>query len=275
MVGIAAMVAIGACSSSSGDNGSKRVHDPALEPGSRSVTFDVHGDARTALVVVPTRRSNHARPLVFVFHGHGGSGADIRKTLDVDRYWPDAVVVYPDGLPGYAGATDPNGTAPGWQSELGEAGDRDLAFFDVMLARVRAGIDIDADRIYLAGHSNGSQLVSLLLNQRGKEIAATANISLLPSRALISTDPVRSMYVSLGERDPIVRYAWMAPLLPVLEQHLGVDRSTAATSGYLTTMRAPRNIELVTYIPPGGHPPPPGTDARVVRFFRRHTLRDG
>ena len=55
-------------------------------------------------------------PLVFVFHGHGGSGANIERRFDIEGLWPDAIVVYPDGLVGHKGVTDPAGVETGWQT---------------------------------------------------------------------------------------------------------------------------------------------------------------
>ena len=245
-----------------------------LGPGQHRLRIDVDGTARTAIVVVPsTGAAPH--PTVFALHGHGGSGAGIQRSLDVEHAWPGAVVVYPDGLVGHKGITDPDGRLPGWQSVVGEAGDRDLAFFDALLARLRAQLDLDDQRLYVVGHSNGSQMASLLLNQRGAEIAATANISAVPAPAIVNSDPIRSMFVSMGMSDPIVPYDRQKLVLPLIERHLGVDAATAATDGYLRRMEAPGDIELDTYIHPGGHAPPAGISAHIVEFFQRHTLGDG
>src|SRR4051794_21576470 len=47
--------------------------DPALSPGTHRITLTVDGMKRTATVAVPEDSSQPA-PLVFAFHGHGGSG---------------------------------------------------------------------------------------------------------------------------------------------------------------------------------------------------------
>jgi polyhydroxybutyrate depolymerase len=245
-----------------------------LGPGEHRMTVDVEGTPRTAIVVVPSHGTG-PRPTVFVFHGHGGSGAGIQRQLHIEQAWPEAVVVYPDGLVGHVGITDPAGRLPGWQSTVGEADDRDLAFFDALLARLRTDVDLDASRLYVAGHSNGSQMASLLLNQRGAEIAASANLSAVPAPAIVNSDPVRSMFVSLGMTDEVVPYDRQKLVLPLIERHLGVDSAAATTDGYLRQMHAPGDIELDTYIHPGGHPPPEGISARIVEFFQRHSLRDG
>ncbi len=247
---------------------------PGVAPGRDEMTFDVNGVRRTAVVVAPVDSPQPA-PLVFVFHGHGGSGARIERKFDIEGLWPDAIVVYPDGLVGHQGRTDPKGVKPGWQTRLGERGDRDLAFYDAMLSTLTSKLSVDSSRVFVMGHSNGSAFVSLLLNQRGDAIAATANLSGQPSARLLDSDPVRPMFMAMGEHDPIVPYANQKKSIPIAERKLGVDPSTATVNGYLRAERGPGDLELDTYIYPGGHAPPPEVPGLVVTFFKRHALSAG
>ena len=246
----------------------------AYTPGRHEATFDVGGSARTAVVVVPRDVSRPA-PLVFVFHGHGGTGAGMERRSDIEGLWPDAIVVYPDGLVGHKGKTDPEGVRPGWQTQLGEDADRDLAFYDPMLATLRSELPVDADRVYLMGLSNGSAFASLLLNQRGDGIAATAHLSSQPSARLLESDPARSMFMAMGTRDPVVPYENQKRSIPLAEQKLGADPNRATVDGYLRTEPGRGALELATYVYPGGHAPPPEAPRLVVDFFRRHSLSGG
>jgi len=248
--------------------------DRAYRPGQRDVTFDVGGLARTAVLVVPANLTGPL-PLVFVFHGHGGQGRGIQRTIDLESHWPETVVVYPDGLPGHRGITDPEGVKPGWQSELGEAGDRDLEFFDVILTALQSSLPVDAERIYVMGHSNGSQFASLVLNQRGEAIAAAANVAAAPNAQRIESDPVRSRFVAMGMDDPLVPFELQQRAIPRLEAKLAVDTATATVDGYLRSEAGPNNIELALYVHPGGHAVPPEVPPLVADFFRRHTLSGG
>jgi len=245
--------------------------DRAYAAGRHEVSFEVDGARRTAVVVVPNG-SSHPAPLVFVFHGHGGNGAAIERKMQIEELWPEAIVVYPDGLVGHQGITDPQGTKPGWQTRLGERGDGDIKFYDTMLATLRSKLAVDPARVYLMGHSNGSAFVSLLLNQRGDAIAATANMSAQPSARLLDSDPVRSMFMSMGMQDPIVPYDNQKRSIPLAEQKLGVDRSRATVRGYLRSEPARGNLELQTYVYPGAHAPPAEVPRLVVEFFERHAL---
>ena len=68
----------------------------------------MNGVTRRAVVVVPAALSKPA-PLVFVFHGHGGTGANIERRFDIEGLWPAAIVVYPYGLVGPHGQDRPHG----------------------------------------------------------------------------------------------------------------------------------------------------------------------
>jgi polyhydroxybutyrate depolymerase len=219
------------------------------------LTFDVAGTERSAQIIVPAN-TGRAAPLVFVFHGHGGRGAQLERQLDMEGAWPDAVAVYPDGLTGHKGITDAEGVRTGWQTQVGELGDRDLALYDAMRARLERDLDIDPARVYVMGHSNGSQFAALLVNQRGGGIAAVAHLSAPPAARLIATDPVRPTFIAMGTHDTIVPFADQQRVLPLLRQHLG-------------------GVELVTLVYDGGHAPPPGVATSITAFFRRHTLPVG
>ena len=241
--------------------------------GTQRVSWDVDGTTRTAVLVVPEHLTGPA-PLVLGYHGHGGNGAAFDKKMDIEGRWPEAIVVYPDGLVGHEGKTDPEGVKTGWQQVAGDEGGRDLRFYDTMMADLRAKLPIDPDRIFVVGHSNGSAFTSLLLNVRGDQIAATANLSAQPGRYL-DTDPLRSMFMSMGEQDPIVPFASQKLSIPLAEAKLGVDPATATVDGYLRIETAPGHLELDTYVHPAGHEVPDAVPPLVVAFFQRHSLTDG
>lgn len=219
--------------------------DPAYAPGRHLATFTVTGVNRTAIVVVPAPGPRPA-PVVFAFHGHGGSGAYMERTENIAALWPEAVVVYPDGLPGHKGITDEAGVLPGWQTAPGESGDRDIAFYDTMLATLRSALAFDSERVYLMGHSNGSAFVSLLLNRRGSGVAATATMSAQPTAAQLAGDPARSIFMSMGMTDPLVPYAVQKLSIPLAERKLGADPARATVTGYLRSEPGRGNLELET-----------------------------
>lgn len=147
-------------------------------------SWTVKGIKRTALVYVPqtARKPQHHTsgdaqvvqpPLIFGFHGHGGTSQRMVPRYRFHELWPEAVVVYPQGL-NTQGKTDPEGKKPGWQNVGGIEGDRDLDFFDVMLASMTEDYNVDPKQIYLSGHSNGAGFSYLLLTARNSKISAIA-----------------------------------------------------------------------------------------------------
>ncbi|MCP5522580.1 MAG: hypothetical protein H7A46_13650 [Verrucomicrobiales bacterium] len=102
----------------------------AFGAGSHRRDWTVDGMSREALVVLPERPpSDKGAPLVFVFHGHGGSMQNAQRSFHLHTVWPEAIVVYPQGLKTPGQLTDPQGRRAGWQHAPGTQGDRDLKFF--------------------------------------------------------------------------------------------------------------------------------------------------
>jgi polyhydroxybutyrate depolymerase len=134
----------------------------------------VDGVAREALLHVPAQAKDKPCPVVFAFHGHGGNMNHSARTFGYHLLWPEAIVIYPQGLNTPGRLTDPEGKKPGWQGSVGDQGDRDLKFFDAMLADLRANHQVDDRRIYSTGHSNGGGFTYLLWAARGDVFAAVA-----------------------------------------------------------------------------------------------------
>ena len=90
----------------------------------REWTMD--GVSREALIHVPISAKTAPSPVLFVFHGHGGTMAAMARRFDCQTLWPEALVVYPQGLPTAGKLTDPDGKKTGWQHGVGTNDDRDL-----------------------------------------------------------------------------------------------------------------------------------------------------
>ena len=119
------------------------------------VRWNVDGDAREAILMAPARTSPGSKvPVVLSFHGHGDDMDNFQYT-NVHRAWPDAVVLYFQGLPSRDGYR-------GWQVTKGEYQDRDLKLVDTALAWLHARFTIDDDRVYATGFSNGAMFTYLL-----------------------------------------------------------------------------------------------------------------
>src|SRR4051812_1090421 len=85
----------------------------------------VDGVAREALVQAPAGAKTKPAPVVFVFHGHGGTARSALRQFPIHEHWPEAIVVAMQGLNTPGRLTDPEGKKPGWQHAAGAEGDRD------------------------------------------------------------------------------------------------------------------------------------------------------
>ena len=71
----------------------------ASAQGAKIMTWTVGGDRRQAIVYAPSAAAAGNRaPLVLSFHGHGDDMQNFQHT-DLHRAWPEALVVYFQGLP--------------------------------------------------------------------------------------------------------------------------------------------------------------------------------
>src|SRR6478672_9728200 len=69
----------------------------AVEPTTTKWTVD--GVEREALVFLPSVSSKSKPPVIFAFHGHGGNMHFAARGMAFQNFWPEAIVVYPQGLP--------------------------------------------------------------------------------------------------------------------------------------------------------------------------------
>ncbi len=235
----------------------------AAEPERREWTVD--GVTREALVYLPLQASSNAVPVVFVFHGHGGNMRHMARTFPCHTLWPEARVVYMQGLPTPGRLTDPEGKKAGWQSAPGNQGDRDLKFFDAVMETLRTTCKIDGKHVYATGHSNGGGFTYLLWATRAYCFDAFAPCAAVTSQ-LAQLTPKPVLHVA-GEKDPLVKFVWQQQTLERLRQinHCGAGQpwGTNATL-YASNVGAP----VVALIHPGGHELPPEALPSVVRFFK-------
>jgi polyhydroxybutyrate depolymerase len=241
-----------------------------LLPGFVRVELKIEDTARTALVYAPAAAKEKAVPVVFVFHGHGGSMLNAARSFAMHRHWPEAIAVYPQGLPTPGKLTDPEGKRAGWQSAAGVQGDRDFKFFDALLTKLKTNYKVDEKRLYCTGHSNGGQFTYLLWAERGDQFAAFA-----PSAAVMNRPrelkPKPAMHLA-GEKDELVKYRWQTAMMQAVRRRNGCDATGAAWGEHSTLYASKAGTPVVTYIHPGGHEFPREAVPQMVKFFRQHSL---
>jgi len=238
-----------------------------------SKTFLVDSHPRTALVYpnsAPAPKTG--APLLLVFHGHGGRVEGTARRFNLQQLWPEAVVVYLQGLPGVVGITDAEGKLPGWQKNSGELGDRDVKFVDAALEQIQKQYQTDPNRVYALGHSNGARFVNVLWKMRGEKFAAFCSSSGQGGLMLRGATP-KPIFIIAGEKDQLVPYQGQVMSVELTRRLLETDSSKAKTEGYTRTEPGINGTELVTYLHPGGHEFPPAALPLAVKFFQRHTKR--
>jgi len=228
--------------------------------------FNLDGVARTALVYAPASAKTNPTPLVFVFHGHGGSARQAAENFAMEKQWPEAIVVYPQGLDTPGQITDFAGNRPGWQGLMGDEGDRDLKFFDALLARLKTDFKVDAKRIYCTGHSNGGGFTYLLWLARPDVFAAVAPSSAAAKFAgQLKPKPVM---ICGGKDDPLVKPAWQEATMKLIRWNNGCTLTGKPWDKQGTIYSSDKGTPVVTFFYPGGHELNPESPALIAKFFK-------
>ena len=236
----------------------------------KRMTWQIDGVKREALVHIPSSTSRKKLSVIFAFHGHGGSAEHASRKLAFHVSWPEAISVYPQGLPTSVPLIDREGKFAGWQKSIGDQEDRDLRFFDAMLATMKSDYSIDEDRVYASGHSNGGYFTYTLWAARGDIFAAVAPIAasvVLSEVAKLKPKPV--IHVA-GENDPIVRFRMQERTIEYDRKLNGCDPVGIPAGTYCTEYRSRTGTTVVAYIHQGGHEVPNGAIPKITQFFQEH-----
>jgi len=232
-------------------------------------TWIVDGVTREALIHLPEEALGRGLvPVVFAFHGHGGSMQQASRSFPIHEYWPGAIVVYPQGLPTPSPLVDRQGKRAGWQSVAGAEGDRDLKFFDVLLTSLRQQFQIDPKRIYATGHSNGGSFTYLLWAERGDLFAAFAPSSALLGRGFGQPSPRPVLHLG-SPQDRLVKFSWQERMLDAVLALNGCGPRMPSTDGY-RSYPSTKGAEVATYLHSGGHRFPAAGTELIVKFFQSH-----
>jgi polyhydroxybutyrate depolymerase len=241
----------------------------------KKMTWTVGGVTREALVHIPTTSTPGA--LIIGFHGHGGTDVGFAQR-GFETGWPNAIVVYPQGLPTKS-YEDPQGLKPGWQYSRGEINyltgikDQDLLFFDAIVSTFQTNYHITNNRVFVHGWSNGGMFVyNVLWPSRGDKLTAISSASAV----LLSTNGKKAMPVMqiAGTSDPVVSFnnqqKGVQSLCTYNQCITGGSLWASGDDGlvgtrYWSSIRNP--VFFVQYN--GGHSYPDCVEPLIVKFFKQ------
>jgi polyhydroxybutyrate depolymerase len=236
-----------------------------LITGPEVKTIQVDGVEREALVCASN--SAKAAPLVFAFHGYGGNMRNAARNFRLHEHWPEAIVVYLQGIPS-VNPRDPANPRPGWDVMRAQDDNRDVRFVDALLANLKKNYKIDDKQTFAMGHSNGGRFSYLLWGQRGDAFRA---FSMCGSNSVgfESRLKPKSAFLIGGVGDSTVPIANQQKTAAFLMELLKAPPAPVVTSGGYKLYKGEGNLELATYFHTGGHEYPADAGKMVVDFFRR------
>jgi len=142
--------------------GCSKANQPRGFLGAQKLT--VRSEARSYDLFVPETDGKTPLPLVFVFHGAGGTGADIRAAHGLEAEANGkAFFVYPDGL------------NKDWKVEDVPSRNDDMFLFDAIIERMTTDFCVDRGRVFATGFSRGGYFANQLGCKRGGALRAIAS----------------------------------------------------------------------------------------------------
>jgi polyhydroxybutyrate depolymerase len=225
----------------------------------QNMTWTVDGTVRRALVYAPSKATRDKAPVVFAFHG-GGDNIDHFTIAGFQEAWPEALVVYMQALERTPGRGD-----TGFQNADTTAANRDLKFFDTVLADLRQKFRVDDRRIFAAGFSNGARFMYLLWATRSRTFAAFAPVAGPLAQTISLKEPKPFIQIG-GREDPNFRLQMQS-----LETTRTLNYATGPgepCGSNCTLYRSSRGAPVITVIHDGGHFYPSFATDAIVSFFR-------
>lgn len=245
--------------------------------------FSVKGDKRSAIICSGMESPPGPAPLVFVFHGYSGNPNSVRRAFRIEDHWPEALVVYLQGLvipQRDDGRVESGKEQTGWQRAPGMDDDRDLKFIDFLVDDLTDRYNIDRNRIYATGFSNGAMFTWVLLAARPHTFAAFAPVAGIDNGVLESATVSKPVIFHFGKNDTAFKFQWAQKSIRRMKDLNRVNdngsrwlgnrvRSTDYTLFGFDVGGAPFVLEINE----GGHTIPPYAPKNIAAFFKRQAIK--
>ena len=196
---------LSACGNSDEDQGTSNPIDD-ISTGKITKQINVNGTVRDYIIYIPeTYAENTAYPLLFSFHGLNSNMENIYRKSQFNELAESEsfIVVYPEAIDE--------------QWNLSSADNPDIDFVKALLDTLEEDYNIESNRIYSTGMSNGGNISFTLACELSDRIAAIAsvtglNLHLQVNETCSTTRPVAILQIH-GTEDPIARYVFVEPTL--------------------------------------------------------------
>jgi len=228
--------------------------------------INIDGITRTYHLYNPSQTVN--KPIVFLFHGNGGSADGIAGLTKVKApYLPwfdiakkeELILVIPNGMIGPE-------KSQGWNDCRNDApripAFDDVGFINVLLDTLQQSLRYDIRKVYMVGTSNGGHFVMRLAQDMPERITAFASIVAsgpASSKCNTSAIPVSALFMN-GTADPLVPYAG-----GITEN--GSVISTDSSIAYWVKRNGTQTIPTITQFPSSGN-------STVLSYHYQHGMND-
>lgn len=168
-----------------------------IKPGNYSFKLQHDGSQRAYLVHVPSGYDPAlATPVVFAFHGGGGDmnlQADANYNITGKADTAGFIAVFPNGYSRF-----PNGKLATWNAgnccaTARDKGIDDVGFVRAILAQVKTHFNVDAQRIFATGMSNGGMMSHRLACEMADTLKAIAAVA--GTDSTVSCSPARPISI--------------------------------------------------------------------------------
>lgn len=164
----------------------------------QNLTIQVAGQDRSYVLFVPkTYAASTPLPLIFAWHGLGGTGTMARQYFGIERAANNqAILVYPTGL------TNSDGKTAWTLTQTGV----DVQLFDALLTDIGNKYCIDTKRVYSTGHSYGAMMTNALGCYRGNVLRGIAPVAGMPPFGNPTCTGAVAAWIAHGENDGTVDF---------------------------------------------------------------------
>ena len=299
IIALAAVAFIFGCAGSSSPSATSEASN---EPGLfASHAIEIDGTSRSFDFFIPTNLGPSEPPLVFLFHGAKLNTDHLtgeRGRVAPYSVWMELakaekfIVVYPQGA---VGPLD----GPGWNDCRADAStnpaEDDVAFVAALIDQFVRTHNVDPQRVYASGTSNGGHMSLRLAHELSDKIAAVAPmVAAMPAISCnVPVNPISVLFMN-GTVDPLLPYgggkvapeaggrgtvlsaqesvaAWVTfnqtDEIPTVRAFADIDPSDGSTVTSTTYMNGIEETEIVLYEIAGGGHVEPSLQEQYSRIF--------